>query len=290
MKMRNVSKYDFFKTKYGSELLIDVVELKDIKKFLLKKSLHVLSYYDITLITEGEGFFRIDDTNHHAKAMDVFFSFPNQLREWDTENLGNGYALIFEEEFLLSFFNDPHFIHHISYFKKNRSSVMLSLSPVEFEHMNALIRQIKHEIAGYTIKNKHILRALLYQALMYLDRAFTEQNNVSSTSDRNTYVEGFLRLVYSDFQKKHSVQYYAEKLYITPNYLNELVKKETGISAKQMIQNKLIAEAKKYLLYSNRTIVEISESLSFETPSYFIRFFRKYVGSTPLQFRKAEKP
>lgn len=290
MKMRNVSKYDFFKTKYGSELLIDAVELKDIKKYLLKKSLHVLSYYDITLITEGEGFFRIDDTNHHAKAMDVFFSFPNQLREWDTENLGNGYALIFEEEFLLSFFNDPHFIHHISYFKKNRNSVMLSLSPVEFEDMNALIRQIKHEIAGYTIKNKHILRALLYQALMYLDRAFTEQNNVSSTSDRNTYVEGFLRLVYSDFQKKHSVQYYAEKLYITPNYLNELVKKETGISAKQMIQNKLIAEAKKYLLYSNRTIVEISESLSFETPSYFIRFFRKYVGSTPLQFRKAEKP
>lgn len=290
MKMRNVSKYDFFKTKYGSELLIDVVELKDIKKYLLKKSLHVLSYYDITLITEGEGFFRIDDTNHHAKAMDVFFSFPNQLREWDTENLGNGYALIFEEEFLLSFFNDPHFIHHISYFKKNRNSVMLSLSPVEFEDMNALIRQIKHEIAGYTIKNKHILRALLYQALMYLDRAFTEQNNVSSTSDRNTYVEGFLRLVYSDFQKKHSVQYYAEKLYITPNYLNELVKKETGISAKQMIQNKLIAEAKKYLLYSNRTIVEISESLSFETPSYFIRFFRKYVGSTPLQFRKVEKP
>ncbi|MFT4071624.1 MAG: helix-turn-helix transcriptional regulator [Dysgonamonadaceae bacterium] len=290
MKMRNVSKYDFFKTKYGSELLIDVVELKDIKKYLLKKSLHVLSYYDITLITEGEGFFRIDDTNHHAKAMDVFFSFPNQLREWDTENLGNGYALIFEEEFLLSFFNDPHFIHHISYFKKNRSSVMLSLSPVEFEHMHALIRQIKHEIAGCIIKNKHILRALLYQALMYLDRAFTEQNNVSSTSDRNTYVEGFLRLVYSDFQKKHSVQYYAEKLYITPNYLNELVKKETGISAKQMIQNKLIAEAKKYLLYSNRTIVEISESLSFETPSYFIRFFRKYVGSTPLQFRKAEKP
>lgn len=290
MKMRNVSKYDFFKTKYGSELLIDAVELKDIKKYLLKKSLHVLSYYDITLITEGEGFFRIDDTNHHAKAMDVFFSFPNQLREWDTENLGNGYALIFEEEFLLSFFNDPHFIHHISYFKKNRNSVMLSLSPVEFEDMNALIRQIKHEIAGYTIKNKHILRALLYQALMYLDRAFTEQNNVSSTSDRNTHVEGFLRLVYSDFQKKHSVQYYAEKLYITPNYLNELVKKETGISAKQMIQNKLIAEAKKYLLYSNRTIVEISESLSFETPSYFIRFFRKYVGSTPLQFRKAEKP
>jgi hypothetical protein len=56
--------------------------------------------------------------NHYAKAMDALFSLPNQLREWDTKNIVNGYALIFEEDFLLSFFNDPYFINSISYFKK----------------------------------------------------------------------------------------------------------------------------------------------------------------------------
>jgi len=290
MKMRNISKYDFYKTKYGNELLIDIVELKNIKNYLLKKSLHALTYYDISLITEGEGFFRIDSMNQQARAMDILFSLPNQLREWDTENIVNGYALIFEEEFLLSFFNDPNFIHNISYFKKNRNNSKLSLSSTEFEQINTLFQQIKREIDGYVVKNKHILRALLYQVLMHLDRAFIEQNHIPLNSDTTTHVDKFLNFVHSDFQKNYTVQYYAEKLHLTPNYLNELVKKETGISAKRIIQNKLITEAKKYLLYSDLTIIEISERLSFETSSYFIRFFRKYLGNTPLQFRKSEKP
>lgn len=290
MKMRNIPKYDFYKTKYGCELLIDVVELRYIKNYLQKGSLHTLTYYDVTLITEGEGFFRIDDTSHHVKPMDMLFSLPCQVREWDIENITNGYALIFEEEFLLSFFNDPHFLDNISYFRKNRNNSRLSLSSAEFEQIHTLIQQIKHEIDGYTVKNKHILRALLYQALILLDRTFIEQHNISPSNNESTHVDKFLKLVSSDSHKHHAVQYYAEKLHLTPNYLNELVKKETGVSAKQVIQNKLIIESKKFLLYSNLTIVEISERLSFETPSYFVRFFRKRVGCTPLQFRKGEKP
>lgn len=126
--MKDIPKYDFYKTKYGCELLIDVVELKYIKNYLQKKSLHTLTYYDMTLITEGEGFFRIDDTSQHVKAMDMLFSLLYQRREWDIENITNGYALIFEEEFLLSFFNDPHFMDNISYFRKNRNNSRLSLS------------------------------------------------------------------------------------------------------------------------------------------------------------------
>lgn len=289
-KMKDIPTYNFHKTKYGSELLIDVVELKDIKNYLLKKSLHTLTYYDITLIKEGEGFFRMDDFNHHAQPMDVLFSLPYQVREWDTKNIVNGYALIFEEEFLLSFFNDPSFIKNISYFKKNRKDSKLLLSLAEFVQIETLIQQIKREIDEYTVKNKHILRALLYQVLMQLDRAFIKQNDISSTDDKSRHVDKFLKLVSSDFNKNHTVQYYAEKLYLTSNYLNEVVKKGTGVSAKQVIQNKLITESKKYLLYSNLTIIEISEKLSFETSSYFIRFFHKCAGCTPLQFRKREKP
>lgn len=290
MKEGILAKYDFHKTKYGDELLIDVVELKDIKKYLSPHPLHLLSYYDITVITEGEGFFRIDDTSQHVKPAEILFSLPYQYREWDVWNITNGYALIFEEEFLLSFFNDPHFIDNISYFRKSRANNKLALPAAEFEQINALILQIRHEIKEYTVKNKHILRALLYQVLMLLDRAFIEQNPISISSDSRAYVDRFFELVYSDCYNNRAVRYYAEKLHLTPNYLNELVKKSTGASTKQIIQNKLLAESKKYLLYSNLTVVEISERLSFQTPSYFIRFFRKHTGCTPLQFRKNEKP
>lgn len=290
MKMRNIPTYDFHKTKYGSELLIDVVALKDIKKYLSDYSLHALTYYDITLITDGEGFFRIDETNHQVKVSDVLFSQPYQLREWDTQHIADGYALIFEEEFLLSFFNDPNFINNISFFKKYCNNSRLELSTSVFEQINFLMQQIKDEIDKYAVKNKHILRALLYQVLMTLDRAFIEQYAIAPQSDSHNYVDRFLTFVHADFQINHEVQYYAEKLYLTPNYLNELVKKVTGMPAKQIIQTKLINESKKYLLYSDLTVAEISERLSFETPSYFIRFFRKRTGCTPLQYRKDQKP
>ena len=290
MKMRNIPTYDFHKTKYGSELLIDVVALKDIKKYLSDRSLHALTYYDITLITDGEGFFRIDETNHQVKVSDVLFSQPYQLREWDTQYIADGYALIFEEEFLLSFFNDPNFINNISFFKKYCNNSRLELSTSVFEQINFLMQQIKDEIDKYAVKNKHILRALLYQVLMTLDRAFIGQYSIAPQSDSHNYVDRFLTFVHADFQINHEVQYYAEKLYLTPNYLNELVKKVTGMPAKQIIQTKLINESKKYLLYSDLTVAEISERLSFETPSYFIRFFRKRTGCTPLQYRKDQNP
>ena len=290
MKMRNIPTYDFHKTKYGSELLIDVVALKDIKKYLSYHSLYALTYYDITLITDGEGFFRIDETNHQVKVSDVLFSQPYQLREWDTQHIADGYALIFEEEFLLSFFNDPNFINNISFFKKYCNNSRLELSTSVFEQINFLMQQIKDEIDKYAVKNKHILRALLYQVLMTLDRAFIGQYAIAPQSDSRNYVDRFLTFVHADFQINHEVQYYAEKLYLTPNYLNELVKKVTGMPAKQIIQTKLINESKKYLLYSDLTVAEISERLSFETPSYFIRFFRKRTGCTPLQYRKDQKP
>ena len=57
MMKSSIPLYTFYKNKYGSELLIDIVALKDIKKYLAGKAVHTLTYYDITFITEGEGRF-----------------------------------------------------------------------------------------------------------------------------------------------------------------------------------------------------------------------------------------
>lgn len=71
--MKNlIPRYTFYKNKYGSELLIDVVELKYVKKFLAQSSVHTLTYYDITFVTEGEGRFSIDNQTDEAASRDVF--------------------------------------------------------------------------------------------------------------------------------------------------------------------------------------------------------------------------
>lgn len=287
--MDAVSKCHFHKTKYGEELLIDVVELKDIKKYLLKCALHSLTYFDITLITEGSGTFKIADKIYEVAKGDVLFTVPTQPREWDINNIVNGYALIFEENFLLSFFNDPNFLSNISYFNTIQTH-RLTLSDEEFQQTLSLIRSVQGEIDEYEEKDRHILRAILYQILKYLDRIFIKKNNVICIKSQNRYIHKFIELVNLNYRQCHTVQYYADKLCITPNYLNELVKKETGLTAKQLINNRLHSEAKILLLYSQVSVTEIASLLNFENSSYFIRFFYKQSGLTPLQYRNNTKP
>ncbi len=285
--METIPQFEFHKTKYGDELLIDVVELAFIKKYIAEHSVHKLAYYDITLISEGAGYFHIDDRRYTVQPDDVVVSRPGEIREWDKDNIRNGYALIFEEEFLLSFFNDPDFLRHLSYFRQGTSS-KISLDDETATRIAGLMKNIKNEIDSYQIKDKHILRALLYETLMLLNRTHVSTNGSADETRKtpNQHVDKFIALVNKDFKHHHSICYFADKLYITSNYLNEIVKNKTGVTAKQHIQDKIILETKKMLVYTNLSIVEIAAGLGFDDSSYFARFFHKQTGTTPLQYRK----
>lgn len=292
--MQGIKHYTFFKTKYGDELLIDVVSLKDIKKYLSDSPTHTLSYYDISFITEADnGRFAIDSDEYIVQPGDVVFSRPNQVRTWDTEKISDGYALIFEEEFLLTFFNDQDFLKNIAFFDPfDDYDNKLYLNKKDRVRYTNLLTEIKNEIELYKEKDKHILRALLYQAVKFLDRIYTSQRRMRRRElpNKKRHAAKFIEMVNNEFMKEHYIHYYAGKLCITPNHLNELVREATGNNAKQVIQNKLLGEAKRMLLYTSATIAKISSDLGYENSSYFIRTFKKQTGYTPMVFRNMNKP
>lgn len=287
-----IPQYTFYKTKYGSELLIDVVSLDFAKKFLANKTVHTLTYYDITLITEGKGTFSIDNQIFQAVPGDVFFTKPGEIRNWDVEHITGGYALIFEDEFLSSFFKDPLFVQHLPYFHVEKTAEKLHLSAELYSRLLQLLHDIKVEINVYRQNDVHVLRALLYEALMHLNRAYQNRDSIPNAviEINNLHLSKFIRIVGEKLGEQHSVQYYADKLCITPNYLNEIVNSALNVSAKQYIQSKLIDEAKRLLSYTDLTILDIAFELHFTTVSYFVRSFRQYTGETPLSYRKKHKP
>ena len=292
--MKNlIPRYTFYKNKYGSELLIDVVELKYVKKFLAQSSVHTLTYYDITFVTEGEGRFSIDNQTNEATSRDVFFSKPGEIRNWDTRHIVNGYALIFEDEFLSSLFKDSLFVQHLSFFQSGKPSSKLRLPDELYMRILQILRNIKTEIDTYKQNDVYVLRALLYEVLMLLDREYKKVNMEEETTSKevgNIHINKFMKLVESHLTEQHSVQYYADKLCITPNYLNEIVTSTKGISAKQYIRNKVMDEAQRLLTYTDFPISDIAFELHFSTVSYFIRSFRQHTGETPLLYRKTHKP
>ena len=292
--MKNsIPRYTFYKNKYGSELLIDVVELKYVKKFLSQSSVHTLTYYDITFVTEGEGKFSIDNQTNEAASRDVFFSKPGEIRNWDTRHIVNGYALIFEDEFLSSLFKDSLFVQHLSFFQSGKTSSKLQLPDELYMRILQILHNIKTEIDSYRQNDVYVLRALLYEVLMLLDREYKKVNMEEETTSKevgNIHIDKFMKLVESHLKEQHSVQYYADKLCITPNYLNEIVTSTKGISAKQYIRNKVMDEAQRLLTYTDFPISDIAFELHFSTVSYFIRSFRQYTGTTPLLYRRTHKP
>ncbi|WP_455584387.1 AraC family transcriptional regulator [Bacteroides sp.] len=282
--MKYIHQYQFYKTKYGEELLIDVVTLDSIRRHIGRHPVHILSYFDITVITGGSGCFSIDGKQYVLERGDVIFSRPGEIRAWDKNNLPQGYALIFEEEFLLSFFNDLSFIQNLSYFNRNRVSAKINIVNIYIRIEN-LIQDIIAEVNNKQEKDKHILRALLYEMLMLLNREYLKTHAVIEENSQNRYIDGFIRLVDKDFRTHHDTKYYAGELCITPNYLNEIVRKSMNISPKCYIQNKIIQEAKRLLSYTELTVSEVADNLNFENLSYFIRLFRKHTHLTPLQYR-----
>lgn len=280
--MKSIPQYKFHKTKYGEELLIDVVTLDSIRQYIDKQPIHTLSYFDITFITKGAGHFSINNEPYPLHQGDVIFSKPGEIRAW--KQMPQGYALIFEEEFLLSFFNDLSFIQNLSYFNRDRVSAKINITNT-YTRIDSLIQNIMDEINNGQSKDKHILRALLYEMLMLLNREYLKTHLAGEKKPQNRYTDQFFKLVDNYFKTYHDTKYYAGKLCITPNYLNEMVQKSIGISPKRYIQNKVIQEAKILLSYTNLSVSEVAENLSFENPSYFIRLFRKQENLTPLQYR-----
>ena len=82
----------------------------------------------------------------------------------------------------------------------------------------------------------------------------------------------------------------AKRLGVTPGHLTWLTRRALGLSAGELIRTRLLAEARRRLLYSDRPACDIAHELGFEDPSYFGRFFRRGTGKSPQRFRQASDP
>lgn len=168
----------------------------------------------------------------------------------------------------------------------------LHLSDKEKNILNDIVRKIDSELSENIDQHSRTLivsniELLLNYCARYYERQFITRK--TANSDLLAKIEDVLTKYFQspDLSEKGlpTVKYLAGQVFLSPNYLSDLLKKETGINAQDRIHYYLIEEAKNLLLSSDKTIGELSFLLGFEYPQYFSRLFKSKTGMTPLEFR-----
>lgn len=145
-------------------------------------------------------------------------------------------------------------------------------------------QKIDHNTQSIIISN---LELLLNYAVRFYDRQFNTRTNFNK--DVVSQFEEGLKLYYKSELSTNSglpnVQYFADTMNISPRYLSDLLRKETGKGAQEHIHQFIVEKAKIMLLSSNKTASEIAYDLGFNYPQYFTRLFKKETSMNPIEFR-----
>ena len=132
---------------------------------------------------------------------------------------------------------------------------------------------------------QNLLMALMYELCNIAGRVILQQKN-KSKNRKTTYTEQFLIELSQNFRKERSVQFYADRLHISPKYLSGIIREVSGKYASQWIEEAVINEAKHLLDNTSLSIQEITNELHFCNQSFFGKFFKEHTGYSPKNYRK----
>ena len=281
---RKIRAIEFHRTKYGRELLIDVVRASDIKTLDAGGEPHILTFYDIFLITRGRGALTLDGHAYPVSAGSVFFTSPGQPRQWLARDL-DGLCLFFTADFVESFFADPLFLFKLPYFHREAGHLRIALGRSAASALARRLRAMQREIGKLRADSPHALRAALYEALIQLARVYAAKTGAPVRE--NPTALRLRQLIEKHFREDHQPRDYARRLRITAGHLNHLALRHLGRTAGLLIRERLTLEAKRQLLHTEATAAEIAYALGFKDPAYFARFFKREAGASPTAFRRA---
>ena len=190
--------------------------------------------------------------------------------------------IFFKPNFFLENQANVFFLAQYDFFENNHSHLS-QLTNTDEDKFKRIFNLIKEASAGKSKHQASILRSYLYILIYEIDAIQKEE---ASAEVQNTLFEKFKELLFKDFLNFRSVQHYADELNVSRKYLSEVIKKFSGKTASDWINEMVILEAKVLLQNKNMSINQISDMLHFSDQSVFGRFFKNYEGISPLEYRK----
>lgn len=247
------------------------------------------SLYTIIILTKGTGSCKVDFGTYEFTAPAIVFATPFQKIELDGQGIEELKIMQFHGDFYCIEYHKKEVACNGLLFNNAYISPVLTLSDSEIEDFNSLYEQIVKEVEQNEELNEIVLTSYLQLFLAKSSKikraVLTEDLAPSVMVDE--VMERFKILLEQHFLALHKPSDYANLLHITPNVLSKRCKLYFRKTPTQLIQERIIIEAKKKIHLTRLSIKEIAFELQFQDEHYFSRFFKKITGISPQKFRNS---
>ena len=248
------------------------IETFDTSKRYTKPHRHN-KYLELVYFSEGSGFHFMDQKKYEISPPIAFVIKKDQVHHWQIESFPMGYVIIIKEDFLEKTL-DKHINAQFQQLEMQKA-FSLSIDPSLDALFQIASNLIKERITEHTIAIEGVLKALLAKLLHYAPKR--------NSLEKNTVLH-FKQLLQDS--PKNDVAHYAELLHTSSQNLNAQCRRELGKTASQVIAQHIVQEAKRQLIYTDLSVSEIAYESNFKDASHFVKYFKRFEGITPMQFKK----
>lgn len=283
----DIIKYEF---KSGLPIEFEIISLAEL--YSKNKNLiihpHRTSFYHIIWFEKGTTKHLVDFKPLPVKDNSLLFLNKDVVHVYDNKDKIEGTVILFTDSFFCKSDTDLKFLNESILFND-----LFSVSVIELTKKNVifsnLVKLMTEELGNKTdLVQRDILKNHLHNFLLYAERQRRSQNfqEIRKGPDLD-YVLLFKDLIEANYKKHKQVNYFATQLSVTEKRLNLATNKILGKTAKEMIDERIMLEAKRMLAHSHESIKEVGYQLGFDEPTNFIKFFRRNSKLTPVEFRES---
>ena len=240
--------------------------------------------------TEGETSLTSNLQEFRLKKDSLFIFSPKHILQVQSNNRFKAHLIVIAPDFLKRINIDTK--RMMPLFLQFGSLPCMELTQAESQSLRSFISMVEQELKGSETDFSSeiiggLIAATIYKVGDILTHYLTEHPEVDSPIHNRAeeYFRQFTELLGEHYKHERSVGFYARQLCITPKYLTTLIKRISGKSVSEWIDNYVILEAKTLLKYSNMSVQEIAYYLNFPNQSFFGSYFKRNAGMSPSQYK-----
>jgi AraC-like DNA-binding protein len=222
-----------------------------------------------------------------AKAPCMFIVLADQILQCDYfSDDFSGLSIIMSKSFLENSFSDIQV--SMPLFRSVYDNPWIQLNHEELKSMVEYFFLLQKTVRRKENPNlretlKHLVLGFFYGTGY---RFYPVHNELQKTK-KDVLVEKFLTFVKENYRKERMIEFYSDKLFLTPKHLSRVIKERSGKSAGEWIEDHVMLEAKALLKSTDKTIQQISDGLKFPSQSFFGKYFKRRAGISPKEYRKS---